>query len=61
MNDCINRGYVIDGYPSSYKEADWLFKKFLKIKQSEENETEEQNIDEEAELKSEFLTENLVI
>ena len=26
MNDCINRGYVIDGFPSSYQTAAKLFK-----------------------------------
>ena len=54
QNDCQNRGYVLDGYPKSYKQAQGVFyifpdppKKAEKKEGEEEEEPAEEEVDEE--------------
>lgn len=48
MNDCRNRGYILDGYPRSYKGAQNIFLK--KVLEYDENgeliEEEEEELEE---------------
>ncbi|KAI4491601.1 hypothetical protein M0804_002993 [Polistes exclamans] len=47
--DCLNQGYVIDGYPKTYEQAKILFEYSEEIEEEEEEENEEEEEEEEEE------------
>lgn len=36
QNDCLNRGYILDGYPKKYQDAKELFMDFPDLPEGEE-------------------------
>ena len=60
MNHCRNRGYILDGYPRNYQEAEMLF---MKLKKSEDPPADEEGEPKpkEYELDSEILPKNIVV
>lgn len=50
-NACRNRGYVLDGYPRCFKDAQFCFlKKSKKVKENPEDDSEEEEEEEDEEL-----------
>jgi adenylate kinase len=61
MNHCRNRGYILDGYPRNFSEAQQLF---MKVKKNEEPVVDDEGAEpkqKEFELDSEILPSNIVI
>ena len=60
MNHCRNRGFILDGYPRNYKEAESLFKKEKKPEIEHLGEDEEPRA-KEWELDSEILPQSVIV